>query len=171
MNDLDAIAQLVFFILIAAGWVLKAVVESRKAKQNRRVPQPPKVEGGGGRDAPGRVSRPRPVPAPVPPPAPRRARRSLGHLELNVDDRTHRGADGAFVPGRLLRSSAAAVAHGKQALQVRRTSVLARLTGGRDVAPGRDLTRAGVLWSEILGPCRALKGPHRSPAATRIRRP
>ena len=89
---------------------------------------------------------------------------------MDLADRSDGAAGDAYVPDRLLRSSAAAVAHGRTARRAQRASVLTRLSGGLDVAPGRALTRAGVLWGEILGPCRALTGPHRSPAATRRRR-
>ena len=165
MPDLDAVAQIVFFVLIVAGWVIKAVVEARQAKR-RKEALPPVEE-----EVPDRVLRPRPRPDTTPR-APRRrptrlgGEERLGHLGSAVADR-HVAGVGRTTPGRLLRSSAAAVAHGRTAQRARRTSILARLTGGLDVAPGRELTRAGVLWSEVLGPCRAMRGPHRSPAATR----
>lgn len=64
----------------------------------------------------------------------------------------------------------AAVAHSLLTLARRRKTALTRLTGGLAGRPGRDLARAGVLWSEILAVPRALSGPHRNPAARRHRR-
>ncbi len=40
------------------------------------------------------------------------------------------------------------------------------------VPPGRSaasMLRAGILWSEVLGAPRGVRGPHRSPAARRLR--
>ena len=162
MDNLDALAQVVFFVLIVAGWVIKAVVESRKSKQQRTSPPPPSGEENGEEGVP----RPVHVPRTAPPPVPRPTR---GPLSASLAGRTLHDTGGPLAPGRLLESSAAAIAHGKQAGRARRASVVERLTGGQSILPGRELTRAGVLWSEILGPCRALTGPHRSPAATRRR--
>jgi len=173
MNDLDALAQLVFFVLIVAGWVIKAVVEARQAKRRREAGPPPETEAVP--EASDRVLRPRPTPPPIPTSARRprstrlRDEERLGHLDPGLAARHLDPTVGAAAPGRLLLSSAAAVAHGATARKEQRRSVLARLTGGVEVTPGKELTRAGVLWSEILGPCRALRGPHRSPAATRTR--
>lgn len=170
MPDLDAIAQLVFFVLIVIGWVVKAIVEAKQAKQRRSAPTPEPIDETV--EAPqDRVVRPRPHPTP-PPRAPRRGRLAdrarLRHLDVSVGGHDLDSTTG-HAPGRLLHSSAAAIAQGVTSRREQRTSVLKRLSGGADVAPGRDLTRAGVIWSEILGPCRAQKGPHRSPAATRRR--
>lgn len=174
MPDLDAIAQLVFFVLIVIGWVVKAIVEAKQAKQRRSAPPPlpdeeSLEESPASRD---RTVRPRPRPtSPVPPRRPHATladRARLRHLDVSVGEHNLDSTTG-HAPGRLLHSSAAAIAQGVTSRRVQRTSVLKRLSGGADVAPGRDLTRAGVIWSEILGPCRAQKGPHRSPAATRRR--
>jgi hypothetical protein len=51
----------------------------------------------------------------------------------------------------------------------RRRAVLRRL-GASEAGSRRDIVRAGVLWSEVLGAPRAVSGPHRSPAARRLTR-
>lgn len=169
MPDLDAIAQLVFFVLIVIGWVIKAVVESRQAKQRRSAPPAEPVE------APEHEDRGvRPPPPPTRRTTPQRpgwteGPERLGRLDESVRARSLDPSASHTAPGRLLHSSAAAVAHGRAARRAHRASVLSRLSGGQEIAPGADLTRAGVLWSEILGPCRAARGPHRSPTATRRR--
>ena len=171
--DFESVSQIVFFVLIVAGWVIKAIVEARQAKQRKTAPRPPPAEDVLREDVPRPVHVPRPPPTPPRAPARRPLTSSrgggdrLGHLGVGLAGRTLDAPGGPTLPGRLLHSSAAAVAHGKQAQRARRASVVGRLTGGQDIAPGRNLTRAGLLWSEILGPCRALRGPHRSPAASR----
>ena len=171
--DFESVSQLVFFVLIVAGWVIKAIVEAKQAKQRKTAPRPPPAEEVLREDVPRTVHVPRPPLMPPHAPARRPLAEApvgadrLGHLEVGLAGRTLDAPGGPTLPGRLLHSSAAAIAHGKQAQLARRTSIVGRLTGGQDIAPGRDLTRAGLLWSEILGPCRALKGPHRSPAAMR----
>ncbi len=49
----------------------------------------------------------------------------------------------------------------------RRRVGLVRRLGGPPGAPPRDLARAGMLWSEVLGPPRSLRGPHRGPVTPR----
>jgi hypothetical protein len=174
MDDLDAIGQLIFFVLIVAGWVIKAIVEAKRAKEGRGAPAPgteqdpaeaSRPEGG---VRPRRRPQPEAVSPPAPSPGPLGTAARLGRLEPGLAGRMLDAAAGSpSVAGRVLTSSAAAVAHGERTRLARRASVARRLSGGQVVEPGRDLTRAGVLWSEILGPCRALRGPHRSPAATR----
>ena len=177
MDDLDAIGQLIFFVLIVAGWVIKAIVEAKRAREGQGAPAPGTEQGPAeAAQSDGRVRPRRPVPpqaprAPEPSPGPLGTAGRLGRLETGLAGRTlDASAADPGVPGRVLRSSAAAVAHGERARRARRAFVARRLSGGQVVEPGRDLARAGVLWSEILGPCRALRGPHQSPAATRNRR-
>ncbi len=59
-------------------------------------------------------------------------------------------------------------ANAQQARRVR--DAFRRLMGGREGRPDREAARAGFFWSEILGPCRAVRGFHVCPTFDRHRR-
>jgi hypothetical protein len=159
MGETDSLFQLIVFVLIGVAWVLKEVLEQRRAK---RRPSRPKAPAGEGEERPDVIVHPHPTrlrPVPVSPPSATDAEHDLSRLAV-------RELEGGR---RVLPSTRAAAAQGAVVLKQRRESAYRRLSGGTDGPPGRDLTRAGVLWSEILGPCRALTGPHRPPHAHRRR--
>jgi len=70
------------------------------------------------------------------------------HLETRLDSQLH--------------TSAAATVHAR-----RGRFAAARRLGIRRMGGVRAALRAGILWGEVLGPPRALRGPHRAPSATR----
>ena len=172
MSDFEAFGQLIFFVLIVLGWVIKAVVEARQAKQRRaEMPdEPPPVPDDRGVRPRSQAPTREPVPTPVHLDPVRADTERLGHLEPSLAARRFDTSVASRTTYGNLQATAAAVAHGALSPRARHAAVRRRLTGGLDDAPGRDLARAGVLWSEILGPCRALRGPHRPPTAERTHR-
>lgn len=184
---MDEIFQLVFFLLIAAGWIIKAIADQKKRKEAQsRHSEPAETEGPRPPvpHAPGHAQRPSrpPLPPPVPPvptvptrtsSAPPSADRWADRAPVSTWQDRHAGTArdaGGMMQSRMSRSRAAdepAQGAGSVRTSARRLRAIRRLTGGCDIAPGRELTRAGVLWTEILGPARAVSGPHRSPAARR----
>jgi hypothetical protein len=167
--------RLILFGLLFLGWLVKTLF-SRKAPGHRpphRRPQeipwpeepdeaeelpPAHAEGEPAerrraeeRTAPGRGADRRPV----------RARRegvsALPSEEPRPDE-----------PAKEIGSLAAADEAARLAGERRRREVRERLGLGEGVAPIGAL-RAGMLWSEVLGPPRAVSGPHLPPGALRAR--
>ena len=157
----DSIGQLLTLGVIFGAWIVKGVLEAKKRKDRAaqrphpkpRPPQDPALELD--------LRRQRaPVPSPMPPPMPAPRAHAAPHL-------------GARHPGTLQ------VTHGTAAPDTHETVVRSARTRERrartlrilapDLRTGdaRALTRAGVLWSEVLGPPRAYRGPHRPPSAGR----
>jgi hypothetical protein len=176
----DSLFQIVFIVLALIGWVIKSTVEERekRKKQQQRTPVPP-----GQRPLPRAEPPPRPehregeayhplpnpeAPSPRPAPVPTPVATPTGgarlkevHPQLEVLKIERLQARKAL-PGRdktLVAEQAA-----------KRRRLFARLGAGATTSSPRTLARAGVLWSEVLGPPRAVKGPHRPPHLDRHRR-
>ncbi len=182
------VGQLVILAIVFIGWVVKEVFEAQKRKR-MRSPQPkrqgpkptqpastpstarekqdvvfgtrplPHLPGGD------KEARPARTPAPMPTAArssqsiqrsPHEARvvraRGSGRREVTVLAQT---ADTTFITA-------------SQAAQRRRRALDQLLVA--DI-PGsmREKARVAVIWSEVLGPCRALRGPHEAPTFQRRR--
>ena len=152
--DKGLIGQLVFVLIALLAWILREAAERRAARQAGPTPEGERV------DAMLRARReehpeayvdmdagpvPPPVPAAEPVPGaigdlqPTFVPKDLGTMEAHPDMQTHRRAGRAPVRRRL------------------------------GIAPGggRRAVRRAVLWSELLGPPRALTGPHRAPIRRR----
>jgi hypothetical protein len=157
----ETFGQLVTLLLILAAWGIKGVSEARKRRgaPPRRAPPP------GGAPAPGEEDRARSPERPrrdLPPvPYPRPSQR-VAPAPLDVP---------ASMAADLTRGYVAD--HQTEVRSVRRRrrrrEALARLSPGAVRASARTLTRAGVLWSEGLGPPRAVRGPHQPPVLRRYR--
>jgi hypothetical protein len=193
----DGLFQIVFIVLALIGWVIKSAVEERerrKKQQQQRpsVPPRPRAES---RDAPHRPApheSGRPYPTyptqatqptrPVPPArsggsrepgygteptqgtdmAPSGPRRGLEvHPQLEVQ-KIERLRSRRLLPGQD-KTLVAGTARERRRL-------LVHLGAGPVERSPRQLARSGVLWSAVLGPARALMGPHRPPHEERRRR-
>jgi hypothetical protein len=172
--------DLVIFGILFLAWIVKTVFEKQQKPGTR--PHHP-----GRRIPPPDVPPDEPPPRPEPPPrrerehvvvmspeeaaeamdeetAARAARARVAEDALPLEAFASKPIDHAHGVGTLEEADAAAASRG----DVRRRDVLRRL-GGEGARTGRDLARAGMLWSEVLGPPRALSGPHASPPVRRAR--
>jgi hypothetical protein len=138
-----------------------------------RRPLPPNVEPRPRRRGRAPAAEPPPVPEPQAEPAVARGRpRSLGDLltpTVSTDDigdleerQLQPKIDPHLVPLDVSTAMPGVARRGSR-------RALARL-GVAGLESPRAMVRAGVLWSEVLGMPRAIKGPHRSPAARRASR-
>lgn len=183
------IGQLVILAIVFLGWVVKEVLEARKRKALRspqprrpdpaRMPPPARrtepeadvIYGtrplphlpGGGPSATGAGDGGTPAPAP-------RGRRETGRLRpAGVS-----GEQASVLEGgrsiETLTQTASTTFTTRTTLSRRRTRALRLLRVAGTPGSLRDKTRVAIVWSELLGPCRALRGPHRAPTFERARR-
>lgn len=172
----DLLGNLVFVVVAILAWVVKEAMERKEAKdaqQKRRersgAPGPATDVGTGEVDvAYGRRKIPDALTAP--PPSNERAAAIAVTPKTAAAPRERSG-------GRLVSFEG----H-RMALEIQETAAAAAFTDARPVQGAdawlrlglrtgtsrRDATRAGILWNEVLGPPRALTGPHRSPARKRM---
>ncbi len=153
----DDLFQLIFLALVLVGWLIRAAAERRQRRETARRPkdmeQAPPVE------------RPTtPLPVPFPPEAPTATDTIAEHAEA-VGFGGLQDLDSASWAGTSDRHETTAAAD----LKASHVAALRRLAGGTTARPGPAMVRAGMLWSEVLGPCRAIRGPHRPPSAARRR--
>jgi outer membrane biosynthesis protein TonB len=174
---MDNLSEIVVFALLFLGWIVRTVLENRKKPPPRPVPP---------------AERPAPEARPAPPPVPRRRERAPRHEpdpEAVEAERVEPAPKPTVAPPTVsgtvelvrefapipevqglavgsLEATTAAIAD--ESARHRRKMV--RRLGGPEGASPRDLARAGVLWSEVLGPPRATSGPHRPPSPLRRRR-
>lgn len=186
------IGQLVILAILFVGWVIKEVAESRKRNARgapRRRPASPPVEQG---DAPAPSPRSQPEPdiiygsRPVPhlpaPPAQSTTPAKIPQLKQSrtptrkpTRPQRPQRAPTAAAPERralgqqLVADGTTAATTTSTLAQRRRRGVLRRLGMAEDSRSVRDHARLAVLWSEVLGPCRAMRGPHRAPETWRRR--
>ena len=151
--------ELVLFAVLFLGWFLRTVLGAK--------PKP---------GAPGRPVRPRRVPAPEPRPVPVDPSEAVREIEREQQRKKRERVAADVLPSELLErktaeghglgSLEAAESASREAISKHRSRIRARLgaVGGRTDA---DAIRAGILWSEILGPPRSMRGPHRPPSALR----
>ncbi|MHC5011300.1 MAG: hypothetical protein ACYTG6_10165 [Planctomycetota bacterium] len=172
----ESIFQIVFVVVALLGWILSSAKEAQKrrqklpprppgqrpepdGKEERRAPEAPRPAPPPPRSPPQRAE-PREPARPVPPAPPRPSPPVAAPPRRRaVPTHRHVAREALEAPVQVTRIQTRAAA---------RRSVLQRLAGGG--GGGRDAVRRGVLWSEILGPPRALRGPHRSPVLDRYRR-
>jgi hypothetical protein len=150
-------------------------------------PEPPEDEEapGGQEPAPPSPTRlpPFPPPAPVPPPStpvpepspgPMPGPREVEILEVGRLAGRNVGQPGAGRSGIGKPSEPMHDVHSPPLdleIRQRRARMLRRLAGGRPGMPAMaEAARMGILWHEILGPCRAVRGLHHPPTLERLRR-
>ncbi len=163
----DSLFQIIFLALALVGWIIKTAIEEReRRKQGRKKAPPretPRSEGPHlpREELPYPAPRPPPPPTPAPVPAPSQPARASRAPSLKEIQPALQVIRRARLPGR----GETLVAETERS----RLRALGRLAG----APQEGFlgqVRAGILWVEVLGPCRALRGPHRPPASERSRR-
>ncbi len=190
--------QLIFVLVALIGWIIKTIVETReeRARQDKRndetkqQKQPSRLRRGfeatakalaeGFLDVETEEKPPPPPPqrahahgapepieleAPVPPSPPVPRARSLVADELGRDLTTETVGGRTLVR---LKSSGVAAVVSQTSAQIRRRRAMRRL--GIRRREERQALRTAILWSEVIGMPRYAKGPHRSPAAERMRR-
>lgn len=110
-------------------------------------------------------------PAPAQPPAPRGRAKAppppppRSEVASTLGDRPLGTLQNRQLETRLashMDTAAAATVHGRGG-----RLVAARRLGLRRMGGVRAALRAGILWGEVLGPPRALRGPHRAPSSSR----
>jgi hypothetical protein len=169
----DNVAEIVLFALLFLGWIVRTVLENRKRPVPRPVPPAKDRAPAAETRIPSETRVPAGDRAPERPPAPRPRRERAP--EPRAEDAEAEEAARVEPPPQptvaevqglqtgTLETATAAIADETGA---RRRAIVRRL-GGVDGATPRDLARAGVLWSEVLGPPRATAGPHRPPSILR----
>jgi hypothetical protein len=162
----DALGQLVVLLLIGAAWLVKGIADAKRKRDLmvQRRPEDPDVDASPRRQPSPPVRVPPMSPAPLspvpwppvptaPPPTPPAAR---------------------FPPALVLAPSSSTAPrpwrHGPARRRRLRHRALRALAGGGPVRDPARMVRAGILWREVLGPPRALRGPHRAPCWSRYRR-
>jgi len=180
--------NLAFVVVAILAWVVKIAFERKEQNARRSAANAARAEresqtGTPGRAAPsddepdvvyGRrplppgytdaargLAEPPPPPRPAggvrtPPPPPATERRGSEVRKHVASDIVHRQ-----LKGNLTASAAATVRQSRAGLHARRRLGIDRMGGTK-----RAL-RAAILWNEILGPPRSLRGPYRTPAARR----
>ncbi|MDJ0973210.1 MAG: hypothetical protein QNJ98_01960 [Planctomycetota bacterium] len=190
------IGQLVILAIVFLGWVVKEVVEARKRKALRtgkpakqpsaRTQPPPRrtepeadvIYGtrplphlpGGERPQPTALRTPTPTPTRAPAPARTRPQPRTDRIRpAEVTGRVSSVVEGGRAI-ETLTETASTTFTTRTNLARRRDRILERLQVGHVPGSLRDKTRVAILWSEVLGPCRALRGPHRAPTFERTGR-
>lgn len=184
------IGQLVILAVVFIGWVVKEVFEAQKRKRmrspqpQRQGPKPTKPASTprttrekqdvvfGTRPLPhlpGGDKQTRPARTPAPAPAPTSGRSSQSIQRSPHEARVVRaGEAGGRAVTVLAQTADTTFITASQALQ-RRRRAMNRLHVADIPGSLRDKTRVAILWSEVLGPCRALRGPHQAPTFQRRR--
>lgn len=167
----ESFGQLVVLILIGIGWVIKGIAENRKRQQQkeqaRRQQQEELARG------PEMTEPEREVPLPLPPIAPHPQTESASPRSRTSEIRAWRPSTTSSARPHL---SEQATSYMPRTITVseRRTdtrrAMLRRLSGGARPSSLRAATRAGILWSEVLGPPRAVRGHHVPPTFVRGRK-
>jgi hypothetical protein len=137
------VAEVAFVLIAVLAWIIKSVSDRRQAHA-LRTPRPhaPHVP-----PLPARPERPRPEPA----------------GERAAQEPAAPSAPERLVPERIKRVASAAHTH----VHVRRVRRSAWRRLGVTPAGRHAALRRAVLWREVLGPPRALLGPHRPPHRAR----
>jgi len=170
----DHLGNLVFVVVALLAWIIKAAVERKEAQGGARGRARPSatVRADAGTGEVDVVYGRRRIPEALTAPRPRGAGAPAPVLaEAAMVPRTEGAPDLGALPARDLGTHiAVSTAKAAQARGSRRTpaQAWARL-GVAGTTPGRDRLRIGVLWNEVLGLPRAVRGPHRSPPAERLR--
>ena len=171
--DKGLIGQLVFVLIALLAWILREAAERKAAKQAG----PQSSEEVAARvDAMARAQRLQNPDAyeddeaweaaaygetPTPPPIPEAAQQSA--FDPADPNRPIGGLKPTFVP----KDLGTMESHPDMATTRRTGPSQARERLGIPPGGGRRAVRRAVLWSEVLGPPRALTGPHRAPISKR----
>lgn len=174
----DLLGNLAFVVIAILAWIVKEAVERKEQKQapqqRRKGGQAPEAETSTSEEVDlvyGRRKIPETLTAG---PAPTARKSSAAAAEPAAPRKASKEKSGGRLvsfEGHRLRTQIAVTAGAAAFTEGagRHGDAWARL-GLAHSAERRNAVRMGILWSEVLGPPRAIQGPHRSPVLKRRRR-